>query len=146
MTHNHKRADWHKEGLYSLLCGILFGATNTVVGHPFDTIKTKMQAQHDFIMEQNHGYLKSIEMVYHRDGLIGFYRGVIPPFFGSIIYRSLQFSAYEAVFTKCENSPNSRKKIPLTGGIELRVLYGAMASATSRAIVECPFEYAKVKR
>jgi hypothetical protein len=97
-------------------------------------------------MEQNHGYLKSIEMVYHRDGLIGFYRGVIPPFFGSIIYRSLQFSAYEAVFTKCEKSPNSRKKIPLTGGIELRVLYGAMASATSRAIVECPFEYAKVKR
>ena len=29
MTHNHKRADWHKEGLYSLLCGILFGSTNT---------------------------------------------------------------------------------------------------------------------
>jgi solute carrier family 25 carnitine/acylcarnitine transporter 20/29 len=44
MTHNHKRAEWHKEGLYSLLCGILFGATNTIVGHPFDTIKTKMQA------------------------------------------------------------------------------------------------------
>jgi solute carrier family 25 carnitine/acylcarnitine transporter 20/29 len=105
-----------------------------------------MQAQHDFIIEQNHGYLKSIEMVYHRDGLIGFYRGVVPPFFGSIIYRSLQFSAYEAVFTKCESHPSTRKKIPFTGGIELRVLLGAMASATSRAIVECPFEYAKVKR
>jgi solute carrier family 25 carnitine/acylcarnitine transporter 20/29 len=85
-------------------------------------------------------------MVYHRDGFIGFYRGVIPPFFGSIIYRSLQFSAYEAVFTKCESNPNARKKVPFTGGIEYRVFYGGMASATARALVECPFEYAKVKR
>lgn len=43
MTHSHKRAEWHKEGLYSLITGFLFGATNTIVGHPFDTIKTKMQ-------------------------------------------------------------------------------------------------------
>ena len=50
------------------------------------------------------------------------------------------------MFTKCENIPNARKKIPYTGGIELRILYGAFASASSRAIVECPFEYAKVKR
>lgn len=28
----------------------------------------------------------------------------------------------------------------------MRVLMGAFASASSRAIVECPFEYAKVKR
>ena len=43
MTHSHKRAEWYKEGLYSLITGFLFGATNTIVGHPFDTMKTKMQ-------------------------------------------------------------------------------------------------------
>jgi len=85
-------------------------------------------------------------MVYHRDGLIGFYRGVIPPFIGSTIFRSLQFAAYEAVFTKCETHPNTRVKLPLSGGIELRVLIGALASATTRAVIECPFEYAKVRR
>lgn len=43
MTHSHKRTDWYKEGIYSLITGFLFGATNTLVGHPFDTMKTKMQ-------------------------------------------------------------------------------------------------------
>jgi len=85
-------------------------------------------------------------MVYERGGLIGFYRGVIPPFFGSTIFRSLQFSAFEAVYTKSESHPNLMQTIPLTGGIQLRVVLGAMVSATARAIVECPFEYAKVKR
>jgi solute carrier family 25 carnitine/acylcarnitine transporter 20/29 len=146
MTHNHKRTHWQKEGLYSLICGFLFGATNALVGHPFDTIKTKMQAQTDFINTGGHGYKKSVEMVYARDGLIGFYRGVVPPFIGSTIYRSLQFAAFEAVFTKCESIPTARTKLPLSGGIELRVIIGALASATTRAIIECPFEFAKVRR
>jgi hypothetical protein len=42
MSHSHKRTHAHKEGLYSLITGFLYGATNTLVGHPFDTIKTKM--------------------------------------------------------------------------------------------------------
>ena len=42
MTHSHKRAEWYKEGFFSLITGFLFGATNTMVGQPFDTIKTKM--------------------------------------------------------------------------------------------------------
>jgi solute carrier family 25 carnitine/acylcarnitine transporter 20/29 len=144
MTHNHKRAEWYKEGLYSLICGLLFGATNAIVGHPFDTIKTKMQAQHDFIGKM--GYLDSIKMVYNKYGPIGFYRGFIPPIIGSTIYRSIQFSAFEAVFTKCESHPSTRHKIPFSGGIELRILLGAFTSATCRAIIECPFEFVKVRR
>jgi hypothetical protein len=39
-----------------------------------------------------------------------------------------------------------REKIPSSGGIELRVLFGGIISGTVRSLVECPFEYAKVKR
>ena len=85
-------------------------------------------------------------MVYERGGLIGFYRGIVPPFIGSTIYRSLQFSAFEAVYTKCETHESTKTVIPFTGGIQIRVILGGIASATARAIVECPFEYAKVKR
>jgi len=42
MTHNEARAPWHVEGLYAAFAGIVYGATNVLVGHPFDTIKTKM--------------------------------------------------------------------------------------------------------
>ena len=33
-----------REFALALASGGLYGATNTVVGHPFDTIKTRMQA------------------------------------------------------------------------------------------------------
>jgi len=45
MSHGEKRTSWQKETAISAFTGCLFGLTNTVVGHPFDTIKTKMQAQ-----------------------------------------------------------------------------------------------------
>lgn len=44
MTHNQKRTTWQKETAYTLCTGFLYGATNVIVGHPTDTIKTKMQA------------------------------------------------------------------------------------------------------
>ena len=44
MTHNQKRTTWEKETAYTLFTGFLYGATNVLVGHPTDTIKTKMQA------------------------------------------------------------------------------------------------------
>ena len=43
--HNEKRTTWYKEGAITALTGFLFGGSNTLVGHPFDTVKTKMQAQ-----------------------------------------------------------------------------------------------------
>ena len=46
------------------------------------------------------GYIETIRNVYRVEGPIGFYRGWIPPFFGSVIYRSTQFSVFEAVYTK----------------------------------------------
>ena len=45
MTHNEKRDSVWKEFLATTISGIVYGTTNTLVGHPLDTIKTKMQAQ-----------------------------------------------------------------------------------------------------
>ena len=44
MTHNENRSSAYKEWVAATVCGFLYGATNTIVGHPFDTVKTKMQA------------------------------------------------------------------------------------------------------
>ena len=39
-----------------------------------------------------------------------------------------------------------RKEIPYTFGLEWRTLCAGIAGGTARTLVECPFEYAKVKR
>jgi hypothetical protein len=55
-------------------------------------------------------------------------------------------SGYETAYSKLEHNEKMKKTIPFTGGIQYRVIVGAITSATWRSIAECPFEYAKVKR
>lgn len=50
-------------------------------------------------MGNQKSYIETIKSVYTKEGPIGFYRGCVPPFFGSVIYRSVQFSAFEAFYT-----------------------------------------------
>lgn len=142
MSHNEKRSHWVKEGAIGLTTGILFGVTNVIVGHPFDTIKTKMQAQKGY---ENFSMFKTFKIVIAKDGLTGLYRGCIPPLWGSGIYRSAQFSAFEAVYTILDNQFGKRP-IPLTNGLEVRVICGGLVAGTIRALIETPLEYAKIKR
>ena len=42
MSHSEKRTDSVREAWMGLLAGMVYGATNVLVGHPFDTVKTKI--------------------------------------------------------------------------------------------------------
>jgi len=144
MTHNERRQSWQKEFVCAALTGFLFGGTNTLVGHPFDTVKTKMQTQTEH-MGLKVGYVQTVKNVWRKEGPIGFYRGCIPPFFGSIVYRSTQFSVFEAVYTRLQSSERLIKEIPGMMGLEWRTLLAGVAGGSARSLIECPFEYAKVK-
>ena len=109
---------------------------------PFDTIKTKMQAQKGF---EKLNMVNSFSVVLKKEGIRGLYRGCVPPLWGSGIYRSIQFSAFEASYTYLDN-PFGKSKIPLTNGLETRVVFGGLVSGTCRALIETPLEYAKIKR
>lgn len=129
--------------MLTVFAGLLYGATNTLVGHPFDTIKTKMQAQSEYY-KKGETYVNTIRNVYQKEGFIGFYRGCVPLFFGSLMYRSSQFAILDAVYTRFENNIFMTTKIPFTGGLEPRVIAGGLVAGVARSIMECPFEYAKV--
>ena len=126
-----------------MISGIIFGATNTIVGHPLDTVKTKMQAQAEHLTSA--GSMSTLWDVFKKQGIRGLYRGVLPPFFGSMFYRSMQFTVFEACYTKWKDSPILSKQIPYTLGLEPRVIVAGLIASTARATIETPFEYAKVK-
>ena len=142
--HNEKLQEWYLEGLYSLITGSIYGFTSTFVGHPFDTIKTKLQAQTEFMYEAN--LFSTIRDVWAKEGIRGFYKGAIPPFIGSILFRSLQFSIYQAHHRYCERYEVMKKEIPGTFGLQYRVVTAGVIASSVRAVIESPFEYAKVKR
>ncbi len=52
-----------------------------------------MQAQVGF---ENSSMINTFIRVIKTDGIKGLYRGCIPPLWGSGVYRSVQFSAFEA--------------------------------------------------
>ena len=76
----------------------------------------------------------------------GFYRGMVPPLIGATMYRSSQFASYEAVYTRWGHDETMMRQIPGLGGLEIRVPAGGVVAGTCRAIIECPFEYSKVRR
>lgn len=142
MTHSERRAVWWKEGLIGLGVGVLYGTTNVAVGHPFDTIKTKMQAQSGF---ENRTMYRTFIKTLQDQGIKGLYRGCVPPLLGSGVFRSAQFAVFEGVYTFLDN-PFARYEIPFTGGLQLRVLGAGLIASSVRAFIETPLEYAKVRR
>ena len=92
------------------------------------------------------GYVETVRSVLREEGFLRLYRGALPAGTGSIVFRSTGFATFELFFTKWEHNDFMRKKIPCTGGMELRTVAAGIASGSARAILECPFEYAKVKR
>lgn len=83
----------------------------TPAGHPFDTIKTKMQAQEGFL--KGPGMVGSFTTVLKTQGIAGLYKGALPPLLGSGIYRSTQFAVFEALYTKWDDELG-RTEIPHT--------------------------------
>ncbi|KAI9023111.1 mitochondrial substrate carrier family protein S-like protein [Hyaloraphidium curvatum] len=161
MTHNEPRSHALRESLLSLSTGVLYGSVSVLVGHPFDTIKTKMTSQHGFL-ESHEGMSAQLARVYRTEGLRGLYRGWWPPLWGSAVFRSVQFAVFEGLFTHWgavddpaapkgtrQAAPNETwwtTEVPGTGGMQRRVLAAAVAASTARSVVECPVEYAKVNR
>lgn len=146
MTHSEERGTWYKEGLIAFGCGVLYGATNAVVGHPMDTVKAKMQAQTGFIKGENAGMIGVIRRVWTAEGPVGFFRGVFPPLMGSSVYRSAQFAVFEAAYTKSKELGLDKSTIPGSGGLAWATVASGMCGASVRAVIESPIEYAKVKR
>lgn len=122
------------------LSGAIYGATNAIVGHPFDTVKTKMQAQSGF----GGNMVSSCTALWRSEGLAGFYRGVVPPLLGSSIYRSSQFAVYEMAHKQMAGPTLCQRILP-GSDMERRVPLAGMLGATARTVLEQPIEYAKVK-
>jgi len=114
-----------------------------IVGHPFDLVKTKMQACQAH--HQNTSVVESVRLIYKENGVRGFYRGFIPPFIASIGFRSIQFSLYSGAYAASSHYSLLNDPIPFTGGLRPSVLLGAAAGATGRALIETPLEFIKVQ-
>lgn len=135
------------ETIAGLGCGLLYGFTSPVIGQPFDTVKTKMQAD---LAYMKMGMFASFRKIWIEEGIRGWYRGIIPPLLGSSIFRAIQFSvyggAYRALGEDATVGSYVTNTIPYSGGLQYRVILAGVASSTARTFIETPLELIKVRR
>ena len=131
-----------EEALLGFMSGVVFGLVSPIVGHPLDTIKTKMQAEAAY---QSSTFTRTVQQVWRLEGLSGLYRGIGPPLLGSMVFRGLSFSAYSGTYAACERVTVLKEPIPYTGGIRPSVLVAAMAASFARATVESPLDFIKLR-
>lgn len=73
------------------IAGIAGGFVVVLVGHPFDTIKTRLQtAPSNFYAST----MDCVAMTFKQEGLKGFYAGMYSPLIGQMIFRSVSFATY----------------------------------------------------
>ena len=126
----------------ALGAGITYGVTSMVVGHPIDTIKNKMQAQEGY---EAKNAVNALLRTLRTQGILGLYRGATPQFLGSMVFRSTQFGVFDLVHSRMNNEVGCCK-IPLSGGLEIRVIMGGVTSGIARAVFETPIDYWKIRR
>ena len=147
MAHTQERSSWVREGQIAVVGGALYGFSHTVSGHPLDNIKARMQL--DPTMRSLSGPAVALRM-WRTEGLRAFWRGVIPPLWGSSVYRSAMMSSYEACYTYLESvDPQSdvgRVMHAEWFAVRPLVVVSAVACSVFRSLFESPIEYAKVMR
>jgi solute carrier family 25 carnitine/acylcarnitine transporter 20/29 len=130
-------------GFRGLLCGVAFGLASPLASHPFDTIKTRMQASPSCA---SGGSISALRSTIASGGIKALYAGLTPPLIGSVLYRSTQMGVFSYVMAYCHHNISwTRRQFPGTGGLEFRVIFAAAAATTARAIVETPLESIKVR-
>ena len=130
------------EAAIGMASGMAFGLVTPIVGHPFDTVKTKMQGE---ARHRTRPVFAVVRHTWRAEGVRGFYRGLIPPLIGSTFYRGISFSAYSGAYAACDGSVLA-EAIPGSGGLRGSVLVGGFCSAAARSVIETPLELIKVRR
>ncbi len=103
MTHNQKRSSAMREMQLATFSGAVYGGVHTITGHPFDTVSKKMLIQSN--MSKGNVW-QIIHRIYKMEGVRGYFKGVVPPLWGSVVYRSAMLGSYEFGYTSFEQLSN----------------------------------------
>lgn len=131
-----------KRTLFGKICvdifaGTIAGINVTLVGHPFDTLKVRLQTQ-PAEKPIYDGLIDCFKKTLKWEGFGGLYKGVASPLAGQMLFRANLFLAYfsaKRFFSKNDTQKLKPYQMYLAGGIGWG--FGAL--------IECPIDFAKTQ-
>ncbi|RKP10217.1 mitochondrial carrier domain-containing protein [Thamnocephalis sphaerospora] len=127
-------SDYH---VRELVAGTVGGWAQVVVGHPFDTVKVRLQTQPNPPLFR--GPLDCVRKTVTREGVRGLFKGVYSPLMGIGICNATLFSTNEN-FRRLLQAGDPGKELTLSE----MTLAGALSGAVL-ALVLCPMELVKIR-
>lgn len=109
------------------------GLVGTLIGYPLDVVKGRMQ------VEAGATIRSVVRAVYRGEGLVGFYRGVLPPMLSLTMLNTVNFSNYAMAVTALSIDRSHSK-----GFNHLIFLAGATVGPAA-AFISTPFEFLKIQ-
>ena len=80
----------------SLLCGSFAGFASSTVTFPLDVVRRRLQLDGQKGQSKEYGsYLGTFRSIYRRQGLGGFYQGILPEYYKVIPGVAIAFCIYE---------------------------------------------------
>lgn len=105
--------------------GAISGFVEVSICHPLDTIKTRIQNRLSY--EKN--LIDTIKSIYIKEGINGYYRGIISVYFGIIPKNAIRFTSFNLYNQKLEN----------------KFISGLFAGITESVLVVTPTDVCKLR-
>lgn len=137
----------------SFIAGSAYGATSVLVGQPFDTIKTKMQAaaatstSTTIAKKSNLSSFAIGKNIILTDGILGLYRGGLPLLLGGSFIRSAQFFVNDISKNLIKNYKEKHNIIkPIQYGVfNFEIIISGAFGGIARGLIESPIEFVKTR-
>lgn len=136
-TSNKKERSRSTKMFVDIFAGTIAGINVTLVGHPFDTLKVRLQTQPQDKPIYN-GVVDCFKKTVKWEGPTGLYTGVQSPLIGSMFFRANMFFAYGEA--KRFFSKNNEKKMKT-----IEYYYSGAIAWGWGVIVECPIDVFKTQ-
>lgn len=116
------------------VAGASAGVIGTIIGFPFDTVKTTMQISHMSIGG-------ATRTIYNQSGFLGFYKGVGSPLVALTALNTINFAAYTKFLYQFDTSTYKL----FTNAYEWRVTASAAMVGPIASMISTPFELVKTQ-
>ncbi|KYR00575.1 mitochondrial substrate carrier family protein [Tieghemostelium lacteum] len=125
-----------RDRVRNFIAGSASGVACTLAGHPFDTLKVRLQTEGT--KGRFNGLFHCLTTTIKEEGFLGLYKGATPPMIGMSIINSCMFGAMTIIKSKIHTDTTTPISIP-------EIMLAGAVTGWVVSLVACPIETVKSK-